>query len=181
MDKRMEAGDAYATIPDFERHSFMTDETNPASARIMQALAMAWGMGIMMIGFSLLSKFVGHSHWEYIAWLSTSDNLRSWKYIFDMAANTILFAPFGYFLARSLGTSPARGARIAVGSAASLSSGIEFYHVYCQNRYPSPLDIFANTLGSLIDAAVAVLIDRTRHTPPEDRITPTRPARTLAP
>ncbi len=106
MDKRMEAGDAYATIPDFERHSLMTDETNPASARIMQALAMAWGMGIMMIGFSLVSKFVGHSHWEYIAWFSTFDNLRSWKYIFNMAASTILFVPLATFSLDQLAPHP---------------------------------------------------------------------------
>jgi glycopeptide antibiotics resistance protein len=158
----------------------MTDETNPTSARIMQALAMAWGMGIVMIGILTFSNFVGHSHWEYITWFPSFDYLRSWEYIFEMAANTILFIPFGYFLARSIGTSPARGTRIAVGSAALLSSGIEFYQVYCHNRNPSPLDILTNTLGSLIGAAVAVLIARPRHTPPADRITPTPPARTLA-
>ncbi len=62
MDKRMEARHAYATILDFEHHSFMTDETNPASARIMQAMALAWGMGIVMIGILPFSNFVGHSH-----------------------------------------------------------------------------------------------------------------------
>jgi glycopeptide antibiotics resistance protein len=158
----------------------MTDETNPTSARIMQALAIAWGMVIVMIGILPLSNFVGHSHWEYIKWFPTFDNLHSWRYIFDMATNTILFIPFGYFLARSIGSPPARGIRIAVGSAALLSSGIEFYQVYCHNRHPTPLDIVANTLGSFIGATIGVLIVRMRGIPPADRITPTPPARTLA-
>jgi glycopeptide antibiotics resistance protein len=176
----MGAGNRYATIPSFKGHSSMTDEPNPASARIMQTLAIAWGMGIVMIGILPLSNFVGHSHWEYVKWFPTYDNLFSWRYIFDMAANTILFIPFGYSLARSIGNPPARGIRIAVGSAALLSSSIEFYQVYCHNRHPSPLDILTNTLGSLIGATVAVLIVRMRGTPPADRLTPTPPARTLA-
>lgn len=158
----------------------MIDGTSPTSARVMLALAIVWGTGIVMIGVLPLSNFVGHSHWEYITWFPTFDNLRSWRYIFDMTANTVLFTPYGYFLARSIGTASARGTCIAVGSAALLSGAIEFYQVYCHNRHPSLLDIFANTLGSLIGATVAVLIDRTRRTPPADRITPIPPARTLA-
>ena len=157
----------------------MTDETNPPSTCVMKAMAIVWALGILMIGILPLSNFVGHSHWEYITWFPTLDNLRSWKYIFDLAANTILFIPYGYFLARSIGNSPARSTRVAVGSAALLSSGIEFYQVYCHNRNPSPLDFVTNTLGSLI-GAVAVLISRNRGTPPAGRITPTPPARTPA-
>jgi glycopeptide antibiotics resistance protein len=170
----------YATVLDFEHRSSMIDDTNPTSARVMRALAIVWGMGIVMIGVLPFSNFVGHSHWEYVKWFPSYDNLRSWRYIFDMTANTILFIPYGYFLARSIGAPPARSTRIAVGSAALMSSGIEFYQVYCHNRHPSPLDIFANTLGSLIGATVAALIDRTRRTPPADRITPTPAARTPA-
>lgn len=139
----------------------MTDETTPPPARVMQLLAIAWAVGILMIGILPLSNFVGHSHWEYITWVPTLDDLRSWKHIFDLAANTILFIPYGYFLARSVGSSPARGSGIAIGSATLLSSGIEFYQVYCHNRHPSPLDIATNTLGSLIGAIAAVLISRT--------------------
>lgn len=159
----------------------MTQKANPRPERIMQALALAWAVGIMMIGILPLSNFVGHAHWEYIKWTPTFDNLRSRRYLFDMAANTILFIPFGYFVARSIGNPPARGLRIAVGSAALLSSTIEFYQVYCHNRNPSTLDIATNILGSLIGAAVVVLINRMRQSPPAERITPTPPARTLAP
>ncbi|HEY6973998.1 MAG TPA: VanZ family protein [Nitrospiraceae bacterium] len=158
----------------------MSDETNPASARIIQALAIAWGLGIVSIGVLPLDNFVGHSHWEYIKWFPTFDNLRSWRYIFDMTANTVLFIPYGYFLTRSIGNSPALSTRVAVGSAALLSSSIEFYQVYCHNRHPSLLDIITNTLGSFIGATIAVLIGRMRRTPPADRITPIPPARTPA-
>lgn len=180
IDKCMDTGEDYSRIPGSEHRSSMTDETNPPSTCVIRALAIVWAVGILMIGILPLSNFVGHSHWEYIAWFPTLDNLHSWQYIFDLGANTILFIPYGYFLTRSIGNSPALSTRVAVGSAALLSSGIEFYQVYCHNRHPSPLDIITNTLGSFIGATIAILIGGIRRTPPADRITPIPPARTLA-
>jgi len=159
----------------------MIEESNLASALIMRAMAIIWAVGIVLIGILPLSNFVGHSHWEYIIWFPTLSDLRSWKYIFDLVANTILFIPYGYFVARSIGNTPTLGMRVAVGSAVVLSGGIEFYQVYCHNRHPSPLDIVTNTLGSFVGTIPATLTSHTRHIPPGDRLTPTPPVRSLAP
>ncbi len=159
----------------------MTEESNPGLASIMRVLALAWAVGIVMVGILPLSNFVGHSHWEYIEWVPTFDNLRWRRHLFDIVANTSLFIPFGYFVAHAVEGPPAHRLRLVGGLSAVLSCGIEFFQVYCHNRHPSPLDIVANVLGGLIGTAVVVLISWMRHRSPTNRITPIPPARNLAP
>ncbi len=65
-----------------------------------------WIVLILMVGVLPLSNFVGHTHWEYIKWIPTVEDLRSPKYLIDIfsdiVGNTALFFPLGYFLRRLL-------------------------------------------------------------------------------
>jgi glycopeptide antibiotics resistance protein len=114
-----------------------------------------WIVLILLAGILPLNNFVGHAHWEYIKWVPTAEDIRSPKYLldifFDMIGNTALFFPLGYFLSRLLtSSSPSQRWLLAAGIGGTLSLGIEFYQVYCHNRFPSIFDVITNVTGTLM-------------------------------
>ncbi|HEU4684641.1 MAG TPA: VanZ family protein [Nitrospira sp.] len=109
---------------------------------------------IVLVGILPLSNFVGHSHWEYIKWMPTAEDLRSPKYLLDIGSdligNALLFMPLGFFLSRLLGSWPISRQLVAgFGLAGVLSVGIEWYQVYCHNRFPSVFDLITNIGGAM--------------------------------
>jgi glycopeptide antibiotics resistance protein len=114
-----------------------------------------WIVLILLAGIFPLNKLVGHAHGEYSKWVPTVEDIRSPKYLldifFDMIGNTALFFPLGYFLSRLLiSSSPLQRWLLAAGIGGTLSLGIEFYQVYCHNRFPSVFDVITNVIGTLM-------------------------------
>jgi len=114
---------------------------------------------ILLVGILPLKNFVGHSHWEYIKWFPTADDLRSPAYLLDIAsdliANTLLFFPLGYFLGRLLNADrPSRQMLLAGAIGGVLSLSIEFYQVYCHSRFPSIFDVITNLTGTLLGVRI---------------------------
>jgi glycopeptide antibiotics resistance protein len=114
-------------------------------------LLSAWTIVILMVGILPLSNFVGHSHWEYIKWVPSEDQLRSpfivLELLVDALANILLFLPLGLaFACRE--KRPTLVTVIAL--ALLLSSGIELYQVYCHNRSTSLLDVLDNVFGAYL-------------------------------
>jgi glycopeptide antibiotics resistance protein len=145
-----------------------------------------WIMLILVMGILPLSNFVGHTHWEYIKWVPTAEDLRSPKYLIDiisdLVGNTALFFPLGYLLSRLLtSSSPSRQLVLAAAIGGTLSLGIEFYQVYCHNRFPSFFDVITNVTGALI--GVYFFLSRKNTFPAQQNptLTPIRPDRTPAP
>lgn len=142
----------------------MTEESNPGSVSIMRVSALAWAVGIVMVGILPLSNFVGHSHWEFIKWVPTFEDLRAPGYaldvVIDIIVNTLLFIPFGYLVRRSTTRDHAHQRFMIVAAAAVLSCSIELFQVYCHNRFPSPYDIATNVTGSLLGLILAPLPSR---------------------
>jgi glycopeptide antibiotics resistance protein len=157
----------------------MTKRTSTTRFHLSTAFAFVWAVGIVLIGVLPLRNFVGHSHWEYIVWIPSFEQLTSRRNLFDMAANTTLYIPLGFSIARSLSGTVARRLGLTLGLAACLSMSIEFYQVYCHNRHPSILDIMTNTLGSVIGTTIAAVMPHGRQS--ASSLTPTPPARTLVP
>jgi glycopeptide antibiotics resistance protein len=116
-------------------------------------LWLSWIVAILMVGILPLSNFVGHSHWEYIKWVPTAEQLREPAIVLDLAldvvGNVLLFVPFGFFYA---GRMQGRLASLVTPMtlALLLSCGIELYQVYCHNRNTSLVDIFDNVLGAYV-------------------------------
>ncbi len=145
----------------------MEDVTNH-KGKIERALLPLWALLIALVGTLPLTDFVGHSHWEYIQWLPTANNLRSRRFLFDIVANMVLFLPLGYLLDRSRSTTTARRSLfLAAGAAGLLSLSIEWFQVYCHNRHPSPTDVVSNVTGSLIGAFLSTFRQRKAPSPPE--------------
>jgi len=127
--------------------------------RLDLVYTMAWILVILMVGILPLKNFVGHSHWEYIKWLPTAEDLRSPAYLldiaFDLVANTLLFFPLGYLLSRLLNpVVPVRQMLLAAAIGGALSLGIEFYQVYCHSRFPSLFDVITNVTGVLLGVRI---------------------------
>ena len=145
-----------------------------------------WIVLILMVGVLPLSNFVGHSHWEYIKWVPTAEDLRSPKYLIDIfsdiVGNTLLFFPLGYFLSRLLtSTIPLRQLLLAAGIGGTLSLGIEFYQVYCHSRFPSIFDVITNVTGTLMGVRFSLSRKSTLLAPQNPSLTPNPPDRSLSP
>ena len=121
-----------------------------------------WATVIVMAGVWPFDNFVGHAHWQYIKWFPTVEDLASWKYLLDIGtdivANTALYFPLGYLLTRLQNnrTLPYQ-LLCAAALGGALSVSIEYYQVYCHNRFPSIFDVITNVAGSLFGARFAYL------------------------
>lgn len=145
-----------------------------------------WIVLILMVGMLPLNNFVGHSHWEYIKWVPTVNDLRSPEYLFDIftdiIGNTALFFPIGYFLSRlCTSSSSSRQLMLAAGVGATLSLGIEFYQVYSHSRFPSIFDVMTNVTGALMGVWYVLSRKDTLPAPESPALTPIPPDHTPAP
>jgi glycopeptide antibiotics resistance protein len=123
-------------------------------------LLLTWTTVIVMTGILPLHNFVGHAHWQYVKWIPTAEDLASWKYLLDIGtdivANTALFFPLGYLLTRLRDNRNLLSQLFfAAALGGALSVGIEYYQVYCHNRFPSIFDVITNVAGSVFGARFA--------------------------
>ena len=159
----------------------MEDATNH-TRKIERILLPLWALLIALVGTVPFTNFVGHSHWEYIQWLPTTDNFRSRRFLFDVVANMALFLPLGYLLDRSRSTTTARRSLVlSAGAAGLLSLSIEWFQVYCHNRHPSLTDVVSNVTGSLIGAVLSIYRPKIAAARPDRTLTSNPPDRNLAP
>lgn len=161
-------------------------EMKPRTTSADLSYLLLWIVVISMVGILPLSNFVGHSHWEYIKWLPTADDLHSPKYLVDiltdLVGNTALFLPLGIFLSRVLSSfTTSRQLVLAAGISGILSLNIEFYQVYCHNRFPSFFDIITNVTGALIGVYLCVSRMGVLPATGSPTLTPIPPDRTPAP
>ena len=146
-----------------------------------------WIVLTLLVGVLPLSNFVGHSHWQYIKWVPTVEDLRSPKYLLDifsdLVGNTLLFVPLGYFLSRLLtSSSPSRRWLLAAGIGGTLSLSIEWYQVYCHNRFPSLFDVITNMTGTLLGIYLPIFSRKSAVPAPQNpTLTPSPTDRRQAP
>jgi glycopeptide antibiotics resistance protein len=122
-------------------------------------LWIGWTVFILMVGVLPLSNFVGHSHWQYIKWVPTQEQLESPLIVLDLftdvVANILLFVPFGFlYIIRLQGRKGSYATVLLL--ALILSGGIELYQVYCHNRSTSLLDLIDNVAGALLGMHLAL-------------------------
>lgn len=110
---------------------------------------------IVILGFTVLpvENFVGHAHWDKVRWIPLYNHP---SVLFDIVANVALFVPFGYLLKRVLSGRSGRQTWILTFLlAGGISTSIEFYQVYCHNRFPSTTDIGSNLFGAIIGVLIS--------------------------
>jgi len=113
---------------------------------------LCWVAVILAAGVLPLNNFVGHSHWDSIVWYPSFDWLNSPRILLrifvDVAANILLFVPLGWIWVQHFSLKGWRPCLSAILIGFFLSLGIELYQVYCHSRFPSLLDLVANTGGT---------------------------------
>jgi glycopeptide antibiotics resistance protein len=117
-------------------------------------LALFWTAVIVFVTTLPWRNFAGHSHWNHVRWIPFQDHPLA---LFDIMANLLLFAPFGYFLVQALPRRESRSVVLPVlGLAAALSASVECFQVYCHHRIPSTTDVLTNVLGAGLGLLLAL-------------------------
>jgi glycopeptide antibiotics resistance protein len=70
---------------------------------------------------------------------------------------------------------------LAAGIGGTLSLGIEFYQVYCHNRFPSIVDVITNVTGTLMGVHFPLSRKSALTAPKNPTLTPSPPDRRHAP
>jgi glycopeptide antibiotics resistance protein len=113
-----------------------------------------WVVVIICVTTMPWSNFKGHAHWSRVRWIPFEDHPLS---VFDVVGNVLLFVPFGLFFVKA---TPKRGfgaqLKVAV-LALLLSASVEFFQIYCHNRFPSATDVCTNVIGAVIGSAIGFL------------------------
>jgi glycopeptide antibiotics resistance protein len=121
------------------------------------------GWRLVWIGWSLVialalswpwKNFVGHAHWAKVQWIPFGERPLSGL---DIAANVVLFVPFGYACARWRPAKRTRAIAEAALWALLLSAAGEFFQVFCHNRFPSLTDVCTNCAGATMGAVLGRL------------------------
>jgi len=119
-------------------------------------LALAW-LGLLI--YASLHPFSGwrNSGVSPLAFLEGGWP-RYWT-VFDLAANVLVYLPFGFLLTLALSRLPGRltGAILAALLAAGISFGLECVQTWLPARVPSNIDLICNSLGGLIGAVLGHL------------------------
>lgn len=111
-------------------------------------------LGLLAIALATVpwTGFVGHAHWDRVAWVPRIAELR----LGEAIGNILLYMPAGWSAAR-LSRSRRTDAALVAG-AAGLSASIEALQVLTHGRFPTTADLLMNTLG----AAAGVWLARRR-------------------
>lgn len=117
--------------------------TRPA---LQLALATA---AILAVTLLPVGGYAAHAHWGRVQWVPFGESSVP---PFGALANVMLFAPFGWALARM---TTARAWPLAILVSAALSSSVELAQVFAHGRYPTVTDVALNVLGAAIGAAIA--------------------------
>lgn len=97
---------------------------------VLVAILVPWG------------DYTGHTHWGKVVWIPFGPPVR----VLDVAANVLVFVPFGSLWRQSrIGRFERLAWALTV--AATLSIGGEWLQVYSHLRIPSVTDVVTNLMG----------------------------------
>ena len=112
--------------------------------------------GLILLVVLPWGSFQNHTHWSKVQWIpfvSPPIKMR------DIAANLVLYAPWGYFAARAMrppsllrSFGETGSIWIVVALAAALSLATETSQLYSHSRFPSATDLTCNILGAFAGA-----------------------------
>jgi len=122
---------------------------------IWYRLWLLWATVTLLTGTLPLSNFVGHPDWNNLHWFITTDDVRYRRFFLDLALNIGLYIPWGFLYARHALITGLRNPSQGILFALLFSGTIEFYQIFCVNRFPSLLDIANNTGGAIIGVVAA--------------------------
>ncbi len=129
----------------------------------------AWPLSLVyaaLIVFASLFPFEGWRAQGIDPWVFLFDRLPPHYWTgFDVASNVAGYLPLGFLLAVALSrTESTKGRRryllVAVLAGGILSLCLEFLQIYLPKRVPSNMDLLLNTMGTLLGAVTAFVLER---------------------
>ncbi|MEO7407782.1 MAG: VanZ family protein [Vicinamibacterales bacterium] len=116
-------------------------------------IPVVWLLSFPWIGFTRVPQ------WTRVHTVPFADPADKFR---DVAANILLFVPFGYSIAGRRGA--IAGLVGAVAAASVVSAGAEATQLFSTKRYPSATDIACATAGALAGAMLRILFRRAAQT-----------------
>jgi glycopeptide antibiotics resistance protein len=127
----------------------------PSAFRIHHSALWPWWIAVVLLVSSPWVGFTSEPQWHRVSLIPFTDPADKVK---DLAANILLFIPFGYSAA---GWRRARsGFVFAVAAAAAVSIVAEASQLFSTRRYPSATDVTAAVMGAVVGAGVQTLLGR---------------------
>ncbi|CAN5869573.1 hypothetical protein BH24ACI5_BH24ACI5_21100 [soil metagenome] len=120
--------------------------------RAFQRLWLLWIPLVWFISFPWIG-FTFEPQWDRVNLIPLTDPGDRPR---DIAANLLLFVPFGFSVGRR--RTPARALARAAGLAAVVSISAEAMQLFSTARYPSATDVAAAILGSLAGAVSTIYL-----------------------
>lgn len=117
-----------------------------------------WLAVLVLVPLFPLTDFVGHPHWEMISWIPFQHVSLAPSMLLDIIGNIGWFMIFGYLLHYLMNKSSFTFQSLAtvVLIAAGVSLALEFFQIFCHNRFPSMTDVVCNILGAGLGAYCSV-------------------------
>lgn len=107
--------------------------------------------GLILLLVLPWTTFQSHTHWSRVAWIPfVSPPIR----VRDVAANVLLYMPWGYLCVRHVRAAAPRIWLVAI-LAAVLSFSTEASQLYSHGRFPSATDLICNIAGAIAGATSA--------------------------
>ncbi len=107
---------------------------------------LVWCMSIAVILLATTwpwSDFQGHTHWDKVEWVPFTHRLVAR----DLLLNLLVFVPVGFAARRGW---PSVSPWWIVAAAAALSLTVETGQLFAHRRFPTSVDLLANTAGAWI-------------------------------
>src|SRR5262245_29691894 len=99
-----------------------------------------WVLVILIVCSHPCGGFHAHAHWDKITWVPFYSTGHSFHLSLDDVRNIVLYVPFGFVYVQSWCHSHTSVIFKVALLAALLSTGCEFFQIYCHLRSPSMTD-----------------------------------------
>lgn len=94
------------------------------------------------------THFVAHSHWEFVKWIPSTEEVRTIGFWLDVVVNILLYIPFALlYLQRSATVTRSQVLQVML-LGLLLSCTVELYQLYSHQRRAAPSDIVSNVAGT---------------------------------
>lgn len=117
---------------------------------------LVWTAALLAVTLPL-ADFVPRPNWQHVGLVPfCSPPIK----LSDIAANIVLYAPFGWIATKSMTRSGLTAIATAGAAAFALSVSAETAQLFSLYRYPSTTDVVCNVAGAALGATVAILTAR---------------------
>jgi glycopeptide antibiotics resistance protein len=115
-----------------------------------------WLLLILFVSIYPCAEFHTHPHWEKVNWVPFQGVWRSVNLLIDAVKNVLLYVPFGFFYGQSRPHSRKSVVIKVALLTALLSTGYEFFQVFCHGRHPTMTDVSTNLMGGVLGGVIAL-------------------------